>query len=219
MWSGYLECCFPLHLHYGIIAHFFLQSNHRNAKWVILKRSFQERAKESQKKCLSDLLVGSEHSRPRRWPGEASLFSGCKLPWVGEGTKSLSRKRMEQKFRICLAVQEGEAFGQAYGMCFRLWGRQKQKHKKKKKSRCSVQFRPNRKLILTILICQRLFKTKQISPWLWCQRRKEPVGIEFTFLGFLLTVPTFNFNVLVNKMRNSFTQRERGKKKKEKLAH
>lgn len=132
MWSGYLECCFPLHLHYGIIAHFFLQSNHRNAKWVILKRSFQERAKKSQKKCLSDLLVGSEHSRLCRWPGEASLFSGCKLPWVGEGTKSLSRKRMEQKFRICLAVQEGEAFGQAYGMCFRLWGRQKKKKRKKR---------------------------------------------------------------------------------------
>lgn len=92
----------------------------KNVKWVILRRSFQERAKESQKKCLSDLLVGSKHSRPCRWPGEASLFSGCKLPWVGEGTKSLSRKRMEQKFQIHLAVQEGEAFGQAYGMCFRL---------------------------------------------------------------------------------------------------
>lgn len=128
VWSGYLECCFPPHLHSGIIAHFFLQSNHKNVKWFILRRSFQERAKESQKKCLSDLLVGSEHS-PCWWPGEASLFSGCKLPWVGEGIKSLSRKRMEQKFRICLAVQEVEAFGQAYGMCFRLGGRQKKKKK------------------------------------------------------------------------------------------
>lgn len=77
-----------------------------------------------------------------------------------------------------------------------------------------MQFRPNRKLILTILICQRLFKTKQISPWLWCQRRKERVGIEFTFLGSLLTVPTFNFNVLVNKMRNSFTQEKKKQKTK-----
>lgn len=132
VWSGYLECCFPLHLHSDIIAHFFLQSNQKNAKCFILRRSFQERAKESPKKRLSDLLVGSEQSWPRRWPGEASLFSGCKLPWVGEGTKSLSRKRTEQKFRIRLAVQEREAFGQAYGMCFSLWGRQKKKLKTKK---------------------------------------------------------------------------------------
>lgn len=38
------------------------------------------------------------------------------------------------------------------------------------------------------------------------------MGIEFTFLGSLLTVPTFNFNVLVNKMRNSFSQGEKKKK-------
>lgn len=32
---------------------------------------------------------------------------------------------MQQKFGICLEVQEGKAFGQAYGMRFSLWGRKK----------------------------------------------------------------------------------------------
>lgn len=121
VWSGYLECCFPLHLYSGIIAHFFLQSNHRNVKCFILRRSFHERAKKSPKKCLSDLLVGG----CGRGQGKHhfSLAANC-LGWEREQNPS-SGKEWNKSF----AVQEGEAFGQAYGMCFRLRGRQKKKIK------------------------------------------------------------------------------------------
>lgn len=117
VWSGYLECCSPLHLHSGIIAHFFLQSNHKNVKCFILRRSFQERAKESQKKCLSDLLVGGRGCGQGKH--HFSLAANC-LGWEREQNPSPGKE-----WNKSFAVREGEAFGQAYGMCFRLGGRQK----------------------------------------------------------------------------------------------